>query len=64
VPRKILEPKYFTGGATTLGRTYDVSPDGQRFIMIKRADSDQLVQQIVVVQHWDEELRRLVPSMP
>ncbi len=46
------------------GRDYDVSADGQRFLMLKAAggaeDADQA--QIIVVQNWFEELRRLVPT--
>jgi Tol biopolymer transport system component len=47
-----------------LGRTYDVSPDGQRFLMIKdNAVGDQAVTPaIVVVLNWAEELKRLVPT--
>jgi dipeptidyl aminopeptidase/acylaminoacyl peptidase len=37
---------------------YDVSPDGKRFLMLKAADEDQGVRQIVVVQNWFEELKR------
>jgi serine/threonine-protein kinase len=63
---KILEPRYFTGGlgASTTGRTYDVSPDGRRFLMIKQGDGGDQTSappQIVVVQNWFEELKRLVP---
>ena len=46
-------------------RTYDVSPDGQRFLMIKvGGGSDQTAPttNIVVIQHWFEELKRLVPT--
>jgi serine/threonine-protein kinase len=46
------------------GRTYDVSADGQRFLMIKEAASTNEAAappQIVVVQNWHEELKRLVP---
>jgi hypothetical protein len=42
-----------------------VSPDGQRFLMIKSSGgSDQTAAQpqIVVVQHFDEELKHLVPA--
>lgn len=65
-PAKILEARYFTGGfgAVTLGRTYDVSPDGRRFLMIEQGDSGSQTStppQIVVVQNWFEELRPLVP---
>ena len=62
IVNRVFEGRYFSAGATTLGRTYDVSPDGQRFLMIKAAGGDRSVQhQIIVVQHWDEELNRLVP---
>ena len=47
------------------GRTYDVSPDGQRFLMIKAGGgSDQAAAppSIIVVQNWFEELKRLVPT--
>ena len=37
---------------------YDVSRDGQRFLMLKAADEDQGAQQIVVVQNWLEELKQ------
>jgi hypothetical protein len=44
-------------------RNYDVALDGQRFLIIKRG-SDQRISptQIIVVQHFDEELKRLVPT--
>ena len=41
------------------------SPDGQRFLMIKEGGgSDQTAAppQLIVVQHWVEELKRLVPT--
>jgi serine/threonine-protein kinase len=43
------------------GRTYDVSPDDRRFVMIKTEDRTAPRQQIVVVQNWFQELTRLVP---
>ena len=45
-------------------RTYDVSPDDQRFLMIKDAvgrDGPATPPRIVVVQNWFEEVKRLVP---
>jgi serine/threonine-protein kinase len=45
------------------GRSYDVSPDGQRFLMIKEgADGTATPASIIVVQNWVEELKRLVPA--
>ena len=38
---------------------YDVSPDGQRFLMITRESKPQ----INVVLNWFEELKRRVPSV-
>jgi serine/threonine-protein kinase len=45
------------------GRFYDVSSDGQRFLMVKSASAPTAPPpQIVVVQHFDEELKRRVPT--
>ncbi len=45
------------------GRSYDVSSDGQRFLVVKSAsDPAAPPPQIVVVQHFDEELKRVVPT--
>ena len=46
------------------GRTYDISPDGQRFLMIKGRffDGTAAPAGLIVVQHWVEELKRLVPT--
>jgi len=42
---------------------YDISPDGQRFLMIKAAEEEEGQQgQINVVINWFEELKRLVPT--
>jgi serine/threonine-protein kinase len=64
-PMKLLEGRYYTGvGGSSAGRTYDVSPDGQRFLMIKAPGTDASAEPpaLIVVQHWDEELKRLVPT--
>ena len=46
------------------GRTYDVSPDGERFLMIKErsADDETPRAELILVQNWFEELKRLVPT--
>ncbi len=42
---------------------YDVSPDGQRFVMIQASEEQQeAVTQINVVLNCFEELKRLVPT--
>jgi len=63
-PTRLFEGRYFMT-AGTAGRTYDVSPDGRRFLMVKVGDgSDQTAApaSLVVVQNWFEELKRLVPT--
>ncbi len=41
---------------------YDVSADGQRFVMIRMSDSDSLDEELVAVENWFEELKRLLPT--
>ena len=43
------------------GGSYDISSDGQRFLMIKR-EQDLVPTEIIVVLNWFEELKRLVPT--
>jgi hypothetical protein len=40
---------------------YDVSPDGQRFLMIQSGEKQAAATQINVVLNWFEELKRKVP---
>jgi serine/threonine-protein kinase len=63
-PTKLLEARYLTAGGASGGRTYDVSPDGKRFLMIKGPATDTATTPpaVILVQHWDEELKRLVPT--
>ena len=47
------------------GRTYDVSSDSQRFLMLRVGDAStdaDAPASIVIVQNWFEELKRLVPT--
>jgi eukaryotic-like serine/threonine-protein kinase len=68
-PTRILDTKYYAG-ATTAGfdlRAYDVSRDGQRFLMIKDTPSgdqkpDAPPASMVVVLNWTEELKARVPA--
>jgi serine/threonine-protein kinase len=44
-------------------RTFDIAPDGKRFLMIKEiATPNPRQASIVVVEHFDQELKRLAPS--
>jgi len=45
------------------GRQYDVSPDGQRFLVAKDVTTtDAAPPQLIVIQHFDALLQRLVPG--
>ena len=50
-PRVLFEGSYLP--------QFDISPDGQRFLMMKLATEPSLIQ---VVPNWFEELKRLVPT--
>ena len=41
---------------------FDVSPDGQKFLMIKASDQESAPTQINVVLNWFEELKQKVPT--
>jgi Tol biopolymer transport system component/predicted Ser/Thr protein kinase len=59
-PRKLFEGPYLPTAATI--QNYDVSPDGQRFLMLKSGEQAQAaLTQINVVLNWSEELKRRVP---
>jgi Tol biopolymer transport system component len=54
---------YATAPPVNIGRTYDISPDGQRFLVVKPdATPNAPPPQLVVVPHFDQELKRLVPT--
>jgi serine/threonine-protein kinase len=61
-PTKLFDGRpYYT---VPLGRTYDVSADGQRFLMIKptiEADPSATPVKAVLVLNWTEELKQRVP---
>ena len=58
---QVVRPGYFHAGE--VHRTFDVSLDGKRFLMIKQtANAGDVRRSIVVVQNWFEELKRLVPT--
>ena len=61
MPRLLFEqPGY---AQVTPLRCWDVSPDGQRFLMVKTGErAPQPVTELILVQNWFEELNRLVPT--
>jgi hypothetical protein len=59
-PRMLFEGQYEPTPATF--PNYDVSPDGQRFLMLKPVEQAQAAPtQINVVLNWFEELKQKVP---
>jgi eukaryotic-like serine/threonine-protein kinase len=66
-PSKVLETKYYGVGGGNNGRTYDVSANGQRFLMIKDAPTNDqqpttTPASMIVTLNWTEELKRLSPA--
>jgi serine/threonine-protein kinase len=62
-PTQVVKEGYYTI-PQWWGLSYDISADGQRFLMLKEggADGTSAPASIIVVQHWVEELKRLVPT--
>ena len=60
-PRLLFEGRFVGTGPVHAQRNYDISPDGQRFLMIKR-EEDLMPTELTVVLNWFEELKRLVPT--
>jgi eukaryotic-like serine/threonine-protein kinase len=60
-PSEVLQGNYVLApGVST--RHFDITADGKRFIMVKALPTDvDRAPSIIVVQHWLEELKRLVP---
>jgi Tol biopolymer transport system component len=58
--RKLFaHPAYAGAGSSLSDRTYDVSPDGRRFLMLRMSDEPRRT--LAVVQNWFDELKRRVP---
>jgi eukaryotic-like serine/threonine-protein kinase len=62
-PRMLFEGQYLPNVFPGMSPAYDVSADGQRFLMVKETEQATAgTQQINVVLNWHEELKRLVPA--
>jgi hypothetical protein len=61
-PTNLFEGPYYNGVVGShVNRTYDVSPDGRRFLMIKEPEPATSAN-LIVVQNWFEELKARVPT--
>jgi hypothetical protein len=59
-PRPLFEGRYAWGA--DYGRSFDLHPDGERFLMVQLGDRPLPPTQYRLVVNWFEELKRLVPS--
>src|SRR5262249_41768920 len=48
-------------GLEGVNRNFDISPDGSRFLFVRNLPIPSDAKRFIVVQHWLEELERLVP---
>jgi eukaryotic-like serine/threonine-protein kinase len=60
-PKLLFEGQYVPVQAGLMSTAYDVSPDGQRFLVIKANEQAQAPAQINVVLNWFEELKQKAP---
>jgi hypothetical protein len=58
--------KISPGGDRGLDRAWDVSADGQRFLTVpdRMAEEGMTTAEMILIQNWTEELKRLVPRQP
>jgi len=61
IPVRLFEQRGLAGGEPTRG--WDLWPDGKSFLMVKLDErKPQPVTEMILVQNWFEELKRLVPT--
>jgi hypothetical protein len=62
-PKVLFEGRFYegTGASCEMGGTsaanYDVTPDGQRFLMVRDNTPDVYATRVVVVTNWIQELK-------
>ena len=58
-PRMLFQGNY---GASSAIRSYDVTPDGRRFLMVQQKERPLVsASEMILVQNWLEELKARVP---
>ena len=58
-PQVLFEGPYVLSAVDE--RNYDVTPDGQRFLMVRAAEQSESTARLNVVLNWHEELKERVP---
>ncbi len=58
-PQRLFTGRFDLDGALDTPN-YDISPDGERFVMLSRGQY-AIASQLHVIVNWFEELKRLVP---
>jgi hypothetical protein len=63
-PARIFDggPSYWLGGRGS-SRTYDVTPTADRFLLIREGVTAGTATGLIAVEHWDQELQRLLPAV-
>ena len=61
LPQQVFEGPYVAGAPV---RSYDVTPDGQRFLMVRKGNPRDMepVAEMHLILNWTKELKRLVPT--
>jgi serine/threonine-protein kinase len=63
-PKEVFAGRFSINAGGSPRPVYDLAPDGRRFLMLQdtRSASEPQAPRIVVVQHFDQELKRTVPT--
>ena len=60
-PRPLFADVYMRGAAVTAAPNYDITPDGQRFVMVRIGGTEEAYTAAVVL-NFNEELKQVVPN--
>ena len=61
-PALLFQGPYYFSPTGSPRAQYDVTADGKRFLMLTSATGSDVRPRIVVVQHWFEELKKVLPT--
>jgi hypothetical protein len=63
-PALLFEGDFDSGSLTPGIPSYDIAPDGRRFIMVTPTANAESPSRLDVVMNWAEDLRRRAPRQP